>query len=104
MIRSRITFLVETAAIGRGRAQLKGTVLDSDGNGVPRYVHVFATAHSAAKKYMKLEYVKKVLADSDGQWEADNLDAHSEYTVIAYDPAGAFDPVIKAGLKPEPME
>ena len=41
---------------------------------------------------------------SDGSWAFERIPSGETYTAIAYDDTGQFDPVIKAGLIPEPME
>jgi hypothetical protein len=44
-----------------------------------------------------------VRSGPDGQWEKGYL-FDGLYTAIAYDHTGEYDPVIKGGLTPEPME
>jgi hypothetical protein len=39
-----------------------------------------------------------------GQCEFPYLDGSVRYTIVSYDDQGLYDPVIKAGLTPEPME
>ena len=43
------------------------------------------------------------ISDINGEWEFARL-YPGHYTVIAYDSTGQYDPVIKGGLIPEPME
>lgn len=59
---------------------------------------------SGARRYPSLRLIRKTKSESDGSWKFDRIPSSKRFTVIAYDDTAEFDPVIKGGLTPEPME
>ena len=88
-----------------GRGRLQGTVLDSEGAPFQQQVAVFLQdSHKLANREGARTIVARVNPDPDGAWEVTYLEQGRFYTVVAHDPSGNFDPVMKANLIPEPME
>ncbi len=91
-----------------GNYRLRGTVLESGGEQpvADRLVQVFAeiTKTRGGGRPVTLKQLESVKTQQNGTWEAAYLSPALSYTVIAFDPDGQYDPVMKAGLIPEPME
>ncbi|ERS12524.1 hypothetical protein Q673_02600 [Marinobacter sp. EN3] len=90
-----------------GAGRLRGTALTQSGDpAVSHKVQVFAefATFSGGKRPVGLLHVTAVKTDQGGGWDLPFIDGSKTYTVIAFDPEGQYDPVIKAGLIPEPME
>ena len=89
----------------RGSGILRGTLMNAENNPVVQSVVIMAEQRAAAgRSYSKLYPVWSLRSDASGEWKVTTLDENLTYTAIAYDDTGQFDPAIKAGLIPEPME
>jgi protocatechuate 3,4-dioxygenase beta subunit len=85
--------------------KIRGTILGQDGNPKPSKIAILREAgdtggHRWPPGY---EHAGAIRTDDQGQYEINHL-WPKRYTLIAYDSAGEFDPAIKGGLIPEPME
>ena len=87
------------------RYRLRGSVLDAAGNPQRRKVLLLKESGLAPGNLAPTSYshVWIIRSGPDGQWEKGYL-FDGLYTAIAYDHTGEYDPVIKGGLTPEPME
>lgn len=89
---------------GQGRLQVN---VAQDGGPLRRWVHLYV--EDLPRKPGNLELVSRhhigaVRSHPDtGNCQFLNLDEGATFTVVAYDASGQYDPVIKAGLIPEPM-
>lgn len=90
-----------------GVGRLRGVVHDEAGNPVSRNVVVLVqNGWGEGRPWLHpINRIARIKSEpSNGAWQVKFLDENAHFTVIAYDDAGNFDPVIKADLKPEPME
>lgn len=96
--------LVQSRAWGNGKLRVN---VSEDGGPLRRWVHCFVEApwrNPGNKELGILYYVASLRSDPNtGVCEFKNLDESRTYTLQAYDITGQYDPVIKAGLIPEPM-
>ena len=96
---------VEQYAFGQGR--LRGTVVGPDDAPKRRRVHLFVEEdfHPSNLRPGFTRPISVTRSDeSSGEWEFRELDMTRRYRVEAYDHTGQYDPVIKGGQIPEPME
>lgn len=98
---------VTTRQVAWGQGVLKCSVVGPGGNPKARKVWLYEEkdGYSGALRNAPKRVISAKVSDpSTGIAEFRNLDQACTYTVIAYDYTGQFDPVIKGGLTPEPME
>lgn len=90
---------------GLGTGRLKGLVTDATDAPAGKWVNIYTQISTNFRGEGPRTHLARVKADElTGEWELDYLDTGRLYTVIAHDPSGKFDPVMKANLIPEPME
>ena len=88
-----------------GLHKISGTVENPDGF-VQRRIHCFGELgkNPGNKKLVSLIWLDTVQTDSvTGAFEFPYLGAEHTFTLLSFDHTGTYDPVIKAGLIPEPM-
>src|SRR5690554_1378511 len=91
-----------------GNHRLRGTLnIGPDPDPAPGYqIHLFVETRNSPGGLTPsgLRSVGVFKSEAGGEWLCDYLAESRTFTVIAYDHTGTYDPVIKAGLIPEPME
>lgn len=82
-----------------GTAALSGTTVlhDQAATPVSRPVELYAV-YSQLNRLERQIRIDAQWSSAAGQWAFTNLDPTARYAVIAYDPTGQYDPVIKIGL------
>ena len=88
-----------------GAHKLTGTVETPDGF-VGRRVHCFAEDDNKPGNLKITRWYPVGIVQSDpvtGAFEFPYLGAEHTFTLISFDQTGVYDPVIKAGIIPEPM-
>ncbi len=85
--------------------KLSGVVLDAQQNPKIAVVACFEETGITSGDLGPVSYraIAITRSNSQGQWSVKGLE-NIKHTVISYDHTGEFDPVLKGGLIPEPME
>jgi len=81
--------------------KLTGTIEGHEPDG-SRHVSLYPDAGGVPQAPRTLIQIRATRTDQNA-WEFTSLEEDRTYTVIAWDHTNTFDPVIKAGLIPEPM-
>lgn len=100
---SRIMAAHKSGGFGR----LHGTAEANDNPAscpVELYVEIAGPLKSPARSSVVKVKISETKSNASGAWEFRHLSQANRYTVISYDPTGEFDPVIKGGLIPSPMQ
>lgn len=91
-----------------GHWQLSGTTVEKDQMPISRTVELYVETSPQMRGGnigpVKRTRIASQRSGSDGTWLFQRLSGEYRYTVIAYDHTGQYDPVIKAGLIPTPMD